>query len=456
MVDPKPYIPFVATGSYPVRSGNLLRPLIDGTPVFRRIGQAVEQAQHSVWLTVTFYAHDFAMPGGRGSLFELLDRAMDRGLDVRVIFWRPNSESAKYGRTFPGTTADFDFLRTSGSRFRIRWDRADGPYCHHQKTWLIDAGTPSETAFVGGINLTAQALGSPGHRDGHRHDAYIEVTGPCATDVHHNFAQRWNEASERRMENGIWGHAGDDDLPFPEAISPSRGSSVAQIQRTIDAGRYRDGTPTPGGAGYEIAKGERTIFEQYGAAIDAACSSIYIENQAIPIPAIAERLEQALRRGVDVVILVPANPEEHVRTARRNPQRRAHFKALAALGRHDNFALVGIAAPSEDGSRHSVYVHGKLMLVDDCWATIGSCNLHAFSLQGHSELNASFWDPAVVRALRCELLAEHLGADSSAMSDREALALYRKISGDNRDRGEAGNSNWQGLAFRLDPAAYGE
>jgi phosphatidylserine/phosphatidylglycerophosphate/cardiolipin synthase-like enzyme len=82
MRDSAPHIPFVDTGSYPPRGGNLLRPLVDGTPVFRRIAEAVEQARHSVWLTVAFYAHDFEMPEGRGSLFDLLDRAVERGLDA--------------------------------------------------------------------------------------------------------------------------------------------------------------------------------------------------------------------------------------------------------------------------------------------------------------------------------------------------------------------------------------
>ena len=73
-------------------------------------------------------------------------------------------------------------------------------YCQHQKCWLIDAGQSSETTFVGGINPTFKAF-EPGHMgEGQRHDVYVEVTGPSATDVHHSFVQRWNEASERIEE----------------------------------------------------------------------------------------------------------------------------------------------------------------------------------------------------------------------------------------------------------------
>jgi cardiolipin synthase A/B len=66
-------------------------------------------------------------------------------------------------------------------------------------------------AFVGGINLTARATGAPGHAEGHRHDAYVEVVGPAATDVHHNFVQRWNEASESMRDDGRWGHEADGE-----------------------------------------------------------------------------------------------------------------------------------------------------------------------------------------------------------------------------------------------------
>lgn len=96
------------------------------------------------------------------------------------------------------------------------------------------------------------------------------------------------------------------------------------------------------------------------------------------------------------------------------------------------------------------------MLIDDVWATIGSCNLHAFSLSGHSEMNAAIWDAAVVRALRCELFAEHLDQDTAGLDDRSALRRYGEIARENRRRRDAGDFKWQGLAFSLDPAAYGE
>nr|WKF59469.1 putative cardiolipin synthase YwiE [Paraburkholderia busanensis] len=472
-------VPCVAAASYPVRAGNRLRALIDSGPAFRRICEAVDAARRSVWPTVTFVAIDYAMPDGRGSFLDVLDRAAARGVDVRVIFWRPNAQSSGYGQTFAGTPDDFALLRARGSRFLARWDRAARGFCQHQKFWLIDAGQSTETAFVGGINPTFAAV-EPGHagEGGHsRHDAYVEVAGPSATDVHHNFVQRWNEASERDEADGMWPCRGDGiemgnavdgahaidgthatpsaPLPFPERLSAPCGKSAVQIQRNIYAGRYRVRHASPGGLAYDIEAGEHSISDQYVRAIRAARRSIYIENQALPVASVAAELDAALERGVRVVYLAPGEPEAYVRMWREGGEYAAFFERIAALGRHEHFSLAGLAGPDATAGRHHVYVHAKLMLIDDAWATIGSCNLHANSLTGHSELNVSVWDAEWVRALRCELLREHLDEDTSAMTDRAAFTRYACIARENAARWRAGHGAWQGLAFEIEPAAYG-
>ncbi len=95
------------------------------------------------------------------------------------------------------------------------------------------------------------------------------------------------------------------------------------------------------------------------------------------------------------------------------------------------------------------------MLIDDAWATVGSCNLHRFSLFGNGELNAAFLDPQIVRAFRVALFEEHLAQDTSALDDRAAFQLFRQIARENRQRHENGDPLWQGLAISLDAATYG-
>ncbi len=156
---------------------------------------------------------------------------------------------------------------------------------------------------------------------------------------------------------------------------------------------------------------------------------------------------------MQVVLLVPAEPEDWVHTARCDPARSALFEAVEALDRYEAFVLAGLVVP-DGGRAHAVYVHAKVMLVDDTWATIGSCNLHANSLSGHVELNASVWDEKVVRALRCELLAEHLGQDTSELDDHAAMRLYREVAETNRCRAAAHTEDRQGLAIALNATDY--
>jgi cardiolipin synthase A/B len=446
-------IPFVQSASYPMRTGNLVRPLIDGEPAFRRICEAIEAARHSVWVTVTFMWATFKMPDGRGATFDVLDPAVARGIDVRIIFWRPDTETRSLRRNaFWGSSAHLGLLDGGRSGVKIRWGRAHQGFCQHQKSWLIEAGTENETTFVGGINLNPHSMVAPGHSgEGHNHDVYVELAGPSVVDVHHNFVQRWNEAIERWVEDGRWGTGSEANLPFPTRVPAERGSAAVQIQRTVHAGRYLDGHAAPAGRSFDIASGEQSNLDQYCAAINAARRSIYMENQYVNVPEIVDCLPRALRRGVDVVLLMPVEPDVG---SQISPERRAFLKARSELGAYAGFMLAGIAGTGTDGCRKPVYVHAKLMWVDDEWATVGSCNLHHFSLFGNGEMNVAFSEPDTVRAFRCELLREHLDQDTSGIDDRSALHLFRKIARENRRKFEAGEHAWQGLAFELDIVTY--
>ncbi|MBW2242051.1 MAG: phosphatidylserine/phosphatidylglycerophosphate/cardiolipin synthase family protein [Deltaproteobacteria bacterium] len=453
------HIPHVETGAYPLRPGNQVEPLVDGEKAFRAIVRAVADARESVWVTVAFLKAGFEMPDGHGSLFDVLDQAVERGLDVRVIFWRSQpQEDDMPGVHFLGTEAQRQELAARGSRFKARWDVLPGELCHHQKSWLVDAGTADEIAFVGGINLDPASVAAPGHTprdEGNIHDVYVCVRGPSATDVHHNFVQRWNEASERDREDGAWPDAAAcDDLHFPEDLSPSCGEVPVQITRTVRHEIYKSEHPTPGGKPFAVAGGERSVLDQYMAAIDAAERSIYIEDQVIASPPIIAGLDAALERGVEVVFLVPGHVHPQFAEARKNPKLAALFEPLHALGRFENFCLAGIASNAGPAKYHDVYVHAKIALVDDVWGTIGSTNVADRSFRGDTEMNASFWHRPTVQALRIELLLEHLAADTSHLDDAAAMCLYREKAGENAAARSQGKP-LDGLAFEIDPVRYG-
>jgi len=94
------------------------------------------------------------------------------------------------------------------------------------------------------------------------------------------------------------------------------------------------------------------------------------------------------------------------------------------------------------------------MLIDDAWGTIGSTNVADRSFQSDTELNASFWHPATVRALRETLLGEHLGVDTAGWDDRKGLRLFREIALANRAR-RGRRAPLAGLAYAVDATTYG-
>ncbi len=264
------HVPFVSSGSYPVRGGNVVRPLVDGVPAFSEICSAVEQAEGSVWVTVAFLWDAFRMPEERGSFFDVLEAAARRGIDVRVVFWRPDALTERHRtNAFWGSPEQVDSLRARRSLVKIRWDQGHAGCAQHQKSWLIDAACNGEVAFVGGINQNPHSVVEPGHRgSGQNHDIYVALRGPAVVDIHHNFVQRWNEASDRHNTDGAWGRGADEDLPFPSAAGAPIGSSLVQVQRTIAEGCITNGAGAAGGVPFDIASGEASIIDQYLQAIE--------------------------------------------------------------------------------------------------------------------------------------------------------------------------------------------
>jgi phosphatidylserine/phosphatidylglycerophosphate/cardiolipin synthase-like enzyme len=337
----------------------------------------------------------------------------------------------------------------------IRWDKAYPGFCQHQKTWLIDPLEDDSTSFVGGINLNPHSLVRPDHRGaGHNHDVYVEVMGPAVADVQHNFVQRWNGASERDRDDGRWGKRSGEELAYPATLPSSRGTAFVQIQRTTHAGLYHDAHPAPDGPAFPIGLGERTNFHQYDAAIRGARRTIYLEHQHLDVPAIIDALDDALTRGVRVVAMLPAEPVISNDPLARSPSA-GIIASRARLARHERFTLAGMAGQGVDGRRMPIHVHSKLILIDDEWASVGSCNVHHYSMTGNGELNAAYHDPASVRALRAELFREHLGDDTQGLEDTDAFDRFQHVARANRRRHELNDPFWESMAIALDATSYG-
>lgn len=397
-----------ASATYPVREGHHVAPLIDGHAAFAAIEHAIVDATTSITVTVAFVTRSFRFPRSGAPMLRLLSEAAGRGVDVHIVFWRhgstpealATSRLARNGDWF--TPAD---IAAEAPGVSARWDHVDDDHCHHQKTWVIDAESASGgIAFVGGMNINPKYVGDPAdpHADGSFHDVYVQLAGPAVADVHHNAVQRWNQASDRD-HGGAAGPRGAEPMSAVDPTIHSSGGSVVQVQRTIAPDLYGAESPHA----YDTRTGERSILEQYRLALDAATSTIHIENQALLSQDLLPSIVAAARRGVTVTGLVPCAGEGMLRRARLEGTNTAAVSLLDELAELSNVRISGLVR-DVDGRATEVYVHSKLMIVDDEFVTIGSANLRDNSMRHNSELNLAIWDTEFASSLRVQLDRHYL------------------------------------------------
>lgn len=207
--------------SYPQRQGNIIDVFVDGASFYRHLTALIAKAKKRVWVIGAFVSPAWKLPSDAGSptLFELLDAAARRGLDVRVLFWRA---TGNFGGTFNGDSKQREAM--ASLKLKARWDSSGShgrAHCHHQKSWIVDG-----TAFVGGMGVSSDHDTDSRHLLGNTHDLFAQLTGPIAADVEHNFVQRWNEARGHDAKDGS-GCFPDlktaSNLPFPKSL-PAEGT----------------------------------------------------------------------------------------------------------------------------------------------------------------------------------------------------------------------------------------
>lgn len=91
-----------------------------------------------------------------------------------------------------------------------------------------------------------------------------------------------------------------------------------------------------------------------------------------------------------------------------------------------------VAPDSAPDNWNYVYVHAKLMLIDDAFTTLGSANVNTRSMEVDSELNICLESGSVTAALRKRLWGIHTRLSASARTaELDANPIYAMASGEN-------------------------
>jgi cardiolipin synthase len=221
----------------------------------------------------------------------------------------------------------------------------------HRKIVILDG----REAFVGGHCIVDEWLGNA--EDGvHYGDVSLHLRGPIVHSVQGAFSENWG---------GETGELFVGEHFFPE-LQPA-GDSL------IHAAFIKPQGSAP------------TVKILHHTAICLARRRIWIQNPYfIPEPEAIDAFGQAVKRGVDVRVLMPST------SGSDNP--------MVQHAGHRNFEKL-----LECGVRLFEYphtlLHQKIMTVDGVWSAIGSSNFDDRSFETNDEITLSIRDPALAQRL---------------------------------------------------------
>ncbi len=322
---------------------------------------------------------------------------------------------------------------------------------HHQKFVIaVSSDSQSTAGYIGGIDLALDRWDTPQHNSPPErqragcaawHDVQARVQGPAVAQLWHAFRARWNDPRQSNHQPALEAFRGRSRIDgAPPACVDQAGTMAIQVHQTLPAGVF----PEHGGPG------ERSIELAHQRAIERAQHYIYIEDQYVWPCSLVDPVEDALERGVHVVMVVAREDMTHA--ARMTSSRLRHEvvqRFIKAGG--DRFHIFHLEQPF--GEREQIYVHSKLMIVDDCYVSIGSANFNGRSMTNDTEIEIGIVDEDLVETtvdgqparvcrfaheLRCRLWAEHFERPVESLRDPIAAIarLWPEGEGDDGRRAQ--------------------
>ena len=295
----------------------------------------------------------------------------------------------------------------------FKLDSAHPPGCsHHQKIVVID----DCFAICGGIDMTGDRWDRPAHADNDPerirpngksycpwHDATMAVDGPLAAALGELACDRWERATGTKLPairkaDPIW----------PEDLEPTFRDQQFAIART--AAKYCNHR--------EVKEVEALFLDM----IAGARRFIYAENQYFTSPKIAHAILQRMREPSppEIIFVNPVRADGWLEQVAMDA---ARVRLSQVIGREDPGNRFRIYSPVTEAG-NDIYVHAKIMIVDDRILRVGSANMNNRSLGLDSECDLALEaqdeaTEAVIAGVRTRLMAEHLGA-----SEEEVATLF--------------------------------
>ncbi|MBC7437068.1 MAG: cardiolipin synthase ClsB [Bdellovibrionales bacterium] len=327
-------------------AGNDIRLLENGEEFFPRVFEVIASARREVILETFILFEDKVGE----ALHTALITAARRGVRVDVLvdaFGSPD-----LSREFIATLTEAGVrIRAFDAGPKLFGWRTNLIRRMHRKIVVVDG----ETAFVGGINYSADYLGDYGPEG--KQDYAVELRGPLVSEIHRFVRDAIGAPKDRRQ----WLPRRSRSLSSTFTSSPPR--AARPLAHTGDAHAMfliRDNR-----------EHRDDIEHHYRVAICGARQRVIIANAYFfPGYRLFREMQRAARRGVEVSLILQGEPDMPI------------VKVAASLLYH-HLLKAGVRI-HEYCARP---LHGKVAVMDDSWSTVGSSNLDPFSLSLNLEAN---------------------------------------------------------------------
>jgi phosphatidylserine/phosphatidylglycerophosphate/cardiolipin synthase-like enzyme len=444
----------------PVDSRSGLEWLIDNAEAYDRVLQSIATAQRSVWMTqLAFDAdcvayergapRDSASWGAGTVIVETLLAAVVRApVDVRILLNATLllDTTGPLRRFFAARLGALNGVPGSvGVRGLSRF-----PQLQHSKMVIVDGkeafllGSPFANGYWDDSRHAPVDPRRPPRELGGRplHDVSVRVTGTPVGELQRIFEELWTVTPSGPDRNSIE-HA--DETP----VRPRRFGALAETA----IGPVQVVCTSPARVLGDDDGGSTQIIEALLKGIAGARSLIYVEHQYLSARPVVAALAQALRSKPDLELIVVLNQNPDVTAYQRWQNARLAESGLLQHPRTGIFALWSVARDGRSGgpaALNQVFVHSKVLIVDDLWASSGSANLDGVSLHSYGDdfkgsvarrvfrevrnfdVNVVVRDdhgPGTVAGLRARLWAEHLALPAESVERRPPegwLPLWRE------------------------------
>lgn len=302
------------------------------------------------------------------------------------------------------------------------------PATFHQKIAVAD----HHTAIIGGLDIDERRFDTLNHdREGKEtwQDVAVKITGDVVPDISSHIAACWNhnrlrmralrrEQAKDAPINGVL--LADDISSLPQVLQSDRSATGAGIRflRTLSLQKRRVGLQ------FSPVTAISEIEQAHVAAIQSAESAIYIETQFFRSQVIAEALVKAAaaNSALNLVMILPAAPEEVAFDDTLGVAERMGEKLQAdclrlvskAFGERATILSPVRQVASDSDARDQlhgaeiIYVHSKVLVVDQSRCIVGSANLNGRSMKWDTEAAVECTDGRAVSSLRTALIQHWL------------------------------------------------